>query len=123
MARPREFDLEVVLSKARILFAKKGYHGTSIDDLVHATGLQRGSIYKAFGSKRNLFEAALREMLSSFTPSPENLDFVTVAIKELAPDDKVIRNHCKSIIGAEKKKFAERLGNNLLAKIKESQNG
>ena len=123
MARPREFDLEVVLAEARILFAKKGYHGTSIDDLVRATGLQRGSIYKAFGSKRNLFEATLREMLSSFTPSSENLDFVTVAIKELAPDDKVIRNHCKSIIGSEKKKFAEILGNNLLAKLKESQNG
>jgi AcrR family transcriptional regulator len=123
MARPREFDLEVVLAEARILFAKKGYHGTSIDDLVRATGLQRGSIYKAFGSKRNLFEATLREMLSSFTPSSENLDFVTVAIKELAPDDKVIRNHCKSIIGSEKKKFAEILGNNLLVKLKESQNG
>lgn len=120
MARPREFDLAEVLLKARFLFAKKGYHGTSIDDLVKVTGLQRGSIYKAFGSKRNLFEAVLSEIVSNFTASSENLDFVTVAIKELAPDDKVIRNHCKTIIGTEKKKFAEILGNNLLAKLKEN---
>jgi AcrR family transcriptional regulator len=119
MARPREFDLEVVLTKARILFAKKGYNGTSIDDLVKATGLQRGSIYKAFGSKRNLFETVLKDMVSNFSPSIENLDFLTVAIKELAPIDKVIRNHCKTIIRSEKKKYAEMLGNNLLTKLKE----
>lgn len=123
MARPREFDLEVVLSKSLMLFAKKGYNGTSIDDLVKATGLQRGSIYKAFGSKRNLFEAVLKDMVSNFTPSIENLDFLTVALKELAPHDKVIRNHCKSIIGSEKKKYAEILGDNLLTKLKENQNG
>lgn len=123
MARPREFDLEVVLTKARILFAKKGYHGTSIDDLVKVTGLQRGSIYKAFGSKRNLFETILKDMVSSFNSTTEHLDFLTVAIKELAPDDKIIRNHCKSIVESEKKKYAEILGNNLLAKLKESQSG
>lgn len=123
MARPREFDLEVVLSEARSLFAKKGYHGTSIDDLVKVTGLQRGSIYKAFGSKRNLFETVLKDLVLSFNSTSEHLDFLTVAIKELAPDDKIIRSHCKSIIGSEKKMYAEILGNNLLAKLKENQNG
>lgn len=123
MARPREFDLEVVLTKARILFAKKGYHGTSIDDLVKVTGLQRGSVYKAFGSKRNLFETILRDLVSNFNSTAEHLDFLTVAIKELAPGDKVIRNHCKSIVDSENKKYAEILGNNLLAKLKGNHNG
>jgi TetR/AcrR family transcriptional regulator, transcriptional repressor for nem operon len=38
----------------------RGYEGTSIDDLVKALNLHRGSLYKAFGSKRGLFLAVLR---------------------------------------------------------------
>jgi TetR/AcrR family transcriptional repressor of nem operon len=41
-------------------FWDKGYAGTSAQDLVDATGLGRGSLYNAFKSKHDLFEAALR---------------------------------------------------------------
>jgi TetR/AcrR family transcriptional repressor of nem operon len=59
LARPREFDYEKVLDKAVETFWSKGYEATSIQDLVDATGLHRGSLYAAFGSKQELFLAAL----------------------------------------------------------------
>ncbi|MEM7226832.1 MAG: TetR/AcrR family transcriptional regulator [Pseudomonadota bacterium] len=59
MARPREFDSEEVLARAMRQFWVKGYGGTSLDDLDRATGLNRGSLYNAFGDKRQLYLAAL----------------------------------------------------------------
>ncbi|MGW3150432.1 TetR/AcrR family transcriptional regulator [Streptomyces sp. NPDC001177] len=47
----------------RRLFAERGYEGTSVDDLVRALGVHRGSLYKVFGSKRGLYLAALRRHL------------------------------------------------------------
>lgn len=55
MARPREFDETAVLDSALGVFWTKGYDGTSIDDLVAATGLGRASLYGAFGDKEKLF--------------------------------------------------------------------
>src|SRR5690242_17595534 len=40
-------------------FRRKGYEGTSVQDLVDATGLGRGSLYAAFGSKEGLYRAVL----------------------------------------------------------------
>jgi TetR/AcrR family transcriptional regulator, transcriptional repressor for nem operon len=59
MARPREFDHEVALDRAMAAFWAKGYDATSIEDLVARMGIQRGSLYGAFGDKRTLFLAAL----------------------------------------------------------------
>lgn len=59
MARPREFDYELVMDKAVETFWRKGYEATSIQDLVDATGLHRGSLYAAFGSKQELFLTVL----------------------------------------------------------------
>ena len=119
MARPRAFDEQVVLSQARTLFANQGYHGTSIDDLVKATGLLRGSLYKAFGSKRNIFELLLVEVSENFEKSPENLDLLTVALKDLAGEDDPIRQLCLNIVGKDVVAFSTLLGTNLLAKMKE----
>lgn len=57
MARPQEFDETDVLNRAMQVFWKKGYEATSISDLVAATGLNRGSLYNAFGDKAGLFSA------------------------------------------------------------------
>ncbi len=58
MARPREFDEEDVVARAMHVFWTKGYDATSVQDLVDATGLKRGSLYGAFGDKRGLFLTA-----------------------------------------------------------------
>ncbi|MFJ4414553.1 TetR/AcrR family transcriptional regulator [Streptomyces sp. NPDC088925] len=61
MARPREFDEHRVMLAVRDTFWDKGYAGTSMDDLLRASGLGKGSLYGAFGDKRSLFLRVLRE--------------------------------------------------------------
>lgn len=63
MGRPRTFDTDRAVESAAALFATHGYEGTSVDDLVTATGVHRGSLYKVFGSKRSLHLTALRHHL------------------------------------------------------------
>ena len=63
MARPREFDVDEALQAAMEAFWDRGFEATSLADLMEATGLQKGSIYKAFGSKHELFTRALARYL------------------------------------------------------------
>jgi AcrR family transcriptional regulator len=56
--RPREFDVDKALDRAIAVFSERGFHGTSIENLVQATGLTAGSLYKAFKDKRGIFLAA-----------------------------------------------------------------
>jgi TetR/AcrR family transcriptional repressor of nem operon len=63
MGRPRAFDTDQAVTTAAALFAARGYEGTSVDELVTATGIHRGSLYKVFGSKRSLHLTALRKHL------------------------------------------------------------
>ncbi|HEY2494360.1 MAG TPA: TetR/AcrR family transcriptional regulator [Paenibacillus sp.] len=65
MGRTREFDEEKVLDAAMQLFWEKGYEATSLSDLTSRMGIQRPSIYSAFGDKKELFEAALRKYTMS----------------------------------------------------------
>lgn len=60
MARKREFDEQQVLEQVMQLFWQQGYEATSMSDLTAATGLQKPSLYAAYGDKRSLFEQALR---------------------------------------------------------------
>ncbi|HEY4430855.1 MAG TPA: TetR/AcrR family transcriptional regulator [Paenibacillus sp.] len=65
MARQREFDEEKALDAAMQVFWEKGFEATSLSDLTSRMGIQRPSIYAAFGDKKGLFEAALRKYTSS----------------------------------------------------------
>ncbi|GAB6991033.1 TetR/AcrR family transcriptional regulator [Paenibacillus pini] len=65
MGRNREFDEEKVLDAAMQLFWEKGYEATSLSDLTSRMGIQRPSIYSAFGDKKELFETALRKYTMS----------------------------------------------------------
>src|SRR5690242_13288835 len=69
--RPRSFDPDAVLEKARAVFWNLGYAAASLDDLAAATGLNRPSLYAAFGDKRALYLAALdrsrREGIAALT--------------------------------------------------------
>jgi len=55
MPRPKEFDPERALDKAMQVFWHKGYEATSMEDLLTAMNLNRGSLYDTFGDKRQLF--------------------------------------------------------------------
>lgn len=77
--RPRGYEPAVALARAAEVFWKAGYAGTSLDDLVAATGMNRPSLYAAFGDKRDLYmrtleyyrdesSAAMRELLTDNPP-------------------------------------------------------
>jgi AcrR family transcriptional regulator len=53
--RPRAYDPDTALARAADVFWRNGYDGTSLDDLVAATGMNRPSLYAAFGDKRDLY--------------------------------------------------------------------
>jgi len=55
MARHKEYVREEVLDAATQLFWEKGFEGTSVNELVEATGLHRRSMYEEFGDKDGLF--------------------------------------------------------------------
>lgn len=66
MARPRQFEEAAVVHAAMQVFWQQGFQSTSIQQLVDATGLKRGSLYGAFGDKRGLFLAALDLYATTF---------------------------------------------------------
>lgn len=57
--RPREFDRNEALTRARDAFWKRGYESVSMSDLVSILGLASSRIYAAFGSKEDLFREAV----------------------------------------------------------------
>lgn len=62
----KTYQVDDVLDRAVIAFWKTGYEGTSMADLVNATGLNRGSIYSAFSDKRSLFLSSLKHYNNNF---------------------------------------------------------
>lgn len=63
MGRTRTFDEDAVVRAARDVFWQHGYAEASVPDLEAATGLGRSSLYHSFGSKRELFDAAIESYL------------------------------------------------------------
>ncbi len=63
MARPKTYVREEVIDKAMELFWRLGYEGAHLAALVEHTGLNRFSLYKEFGGKAGLYEAALERFL------------------------------------------------------------
>ncbi len=59
VARRREFDTDEALDRAMVVFWRKGFDGASMSDLTSAMGINRPSLYAAFGNKEELFRRAL----------------------------------------------------------------
>lgn len=64
--RPREFDHDDVLRIAFEQFWRNGVRGTSLSDIARDAGVQRGSLYNAFGSKEALFLSAYERYASNY---------------------------------------------------------
>ena len=64
LGRPRSFDIDGALDRALQVFWRKGYEGTTLSDLTKAVGVNRPSLYAAFGDKEALFRKALDRYLN-----------------------------------------------------------
>ena len=59
VGRPKEFDTQIALERAMEVFWAHGYEATSVQDLLDAMGINRGSMYDTFGDKHALFSQAI----------------------------------------------------------------
>jgi AcrR family transcriptional regulator len=94
VGRKRSFDKSEALDKAMRLFWENGYSATSVKDLTEALGINKPSLYAAFGNKEALFKASLEHYITSYaSPKLEQLS---------QPNDQTlaqrISNHINSII-------------------------
>ena len=62
--RHRNFDKDSALEKAMLIFWRNGYPGTSLTDLTNAMGINKSSLYAAFGNKEKLFNQAIEFYLN-----------------------------------------------------------
>jgi TetR/AcrR family transcriptional repressor of nem operon len=73
MARPKEFNPDDAIEKAMQVFWHKGYEATSVEDLLSAMDLNRGSLYDTFGDKRQLFLKVIDRYCTTFASSKFSL--------------------------------------------------
>jgi TetR/AcrR family transcriptional repressor of nem operon len=94
MARPLEFDRPQALSRAMLLFWRKGYQASSLTELLAAMGIGRSSFYGAFTDKRSLFVECL-DLFAS-----RSLALAARARGELPPMDALQRFFERHFTGA-----------------------
>lgn len=118
MGRPRQFDENRAVDDAAAVFRQRGYAATSIDHLVDATGVHRGSLYGVFGSKHGLFLRVLDSVgVTAEAVTAEHLDILLVTLLELAPTDQPIRARVEELI-SQLGITAEHLGGRLLTRAR-----
>ncbi|AZM49667.1 TetR family transcriptional regulator [Streptomyces sp. WAC 06738] len=102
MARPRSFDEKQVLNAVRDQFWDAGYAATSLEDLMRVSGLGKGSLYAAFGDKRQLFLRALRgytddnhrRLREALAEAPRALDALRMLLEAPTDDPTGTRRGC-----------------------------
>jgi AcrR family transcriptional regulator len=69
LGRPRAFDREAALEAAMLVFWRKGFLATSMNDLCDAMGIRSPSLYAAFGGKEALYLEAVEHYAKTIGPS------------------------------------------------------
>lgn len=82
MGRKRAFDDGEVVRLVEERFWRDGYRATSMQDLAATTGVKPGSLFKCFGSKRDLYLAALRRYAEEDSPRARLLRLFDVPLLE-----------------------------------------
>jgi AcrR family transcriptional regulator len=72
--KAREARRSAVLGVARRIFADKGYHATSIDDIIESAGIARGTFYLYFESKRAIFDELLDELFTTLASTVRRIE-------------------------------------------------
>jgi TetR/AcrR family transcriptional regulator, copper-responsive repressor len=116
--RPRAYEPEVALSRALDLFRKGGFAATSLDDLSAATGMNRPSLYGAFGDKRELYiksyaryradaRAAMVEIFRGEMPIRERLKRIYAAALDIYVADVSEPQGCFTVMTAASEAVAD----------------
>jgi AcrR family transcriptional regulator len=108
--RPREFDRDAALKAAMLLFWRKGFAATSMNDLCDAMGIRSPSLYAAFGGKEALYLEAIEHYFETFgSPVWDKLDGVTartsvenllLAGTEILPESRTTPPGCMAMLSA-----------------------
>ena len=86
MPRKKQFEIDEALTRAMREFWGRGYHPTSMQDLVDCMGIGRGSIYDTFGSKRGLFMRAIEHYIRIYTAT-----FQEILATASSPSDAIMK--------------------------------
>ena len=116
--RPRAYEPEVALGKALGLFRKDGFAATSLDDLSAATGMNRPSLYAAFGDKRELYiksyeryrtdaRAVMIEIFRGELPIRERLERIYAAALDIYLGDASEPKGCFTVMTAASEAVAD----------------
>jgi len=80
-----ELTRQRIIAEAAPIFNRRGYEGCSMQDILDATGLEKGGVYRHFGSKEELAVEAFRYALSnSMKMRTDNLENIHGAIEKLS---------------------------------------
>ena len=116
MARQRNFDKAAIAKQLIPVFITRGYQGASVSELVAASGLLRGSLY---GSKLGIFVAGLQQLPTLDALTEQELDFLIVALLEVAPNNPVVKNFLQDyLVDIDTEQLAVKIGLQILAKAK-----
>ncbi|HET7885478.1 MAG TPA: TetR/AcrR family transcriptional regulator [Bradyrhizobium sp.] len=116
--RPRSYEPDVALGKALDLFRKDGFAATSLDELSAATGMNRPSLYAAFGDKRELYiksyeryradaRASMIELFRGEVPIRERLKRIYAAALDIYLADASEPRGCFTVMTAASEAVAD----------------
>jgi len=111
IGRPREFDRDAALEAAMVLFWRKGFAATSMNDLCDAMGVRSPSLYAAFGSKEALYLEALGHYVQTQGPpvwdklaegatARAGVENLLIAAAESLPKSRATPAGCMAVLGA-----------------------
>ena len=93
--RPRQYDRETALKGALSVFSTKGFTVTSLDDLASVAGMNRPSLYNAFGDKESMYRETLEHFIAGLRDAIAQQVGAEPDLKKAYSD--FIKAHCKSI--------------------------
>jgi AcrR family transcriptional regulator len=111
IGRPREFDRGAALEAAMVLFWRKGFAATSMNDLCDAMNIRSPSLYAAFGSKEALYLEAIEHYVEVFGPpvwdrlaegatARAGVENLLLAATEILPESHLTPAGCMAVLAA-----------------------
>lgn len=85
---------ESIINAAKALFASKGFHGVSVDEIVAAVGVSPAVLYKHFSSKEQLYDAVLHSHATT------REDFISVVLETDGSFEEVLRAMTRIYVGS-----------------------